>query len=159
MTILFAWNCRFGLAENVATIRVKGVFVERDGERYLQVTRFILNPTKTEGFKIQLKGLFRDEQMSEFAKAYGFFSLDFHWISSILASIITQFINDNWRSMFRQIIAAARIIWEPLLVEGANQVTYNDIPFRALMYFGNEQVYKIGQWKIRLFVTNQYKYI
>lgn len=39
--------------------------MEREGERYLHVTRFILNPTKTEDLKIQLRGVFRDDQMSE----------------------------------------------------------------------------------------------
>lgn len=59
---------------------------------------------------------------------------------------VSRFINDNWRGMYRQLIAVTRGIWEPLLVDGANQMAdHTDIPFRALMYFGDEEIYRIGE--------------
>lgn len=58
-----------------AIIKIRGVFEERNGERYLRVTAFDLKPTNIADFKLQLKGLFPDEQMSEFDLAQALISI------------------------------------------------------------------------------------
>lgn len=60
--------------------------------------------------------------------------------------IVNQFINQNWRGLYKDIVAGARIVWEPMLIEQINLITLNDIPFRAFMYYGDEDVFKIQAW-------------
>lgn len=49
-----------------AKIKIKGVFEKHNGERYLRVNGFDVQPTNVVDFKIEIKGLFPDEQMSEY---------------------------------------------------------------------------------------------
>lgn len=56
-----------------------------------------------------------------------------------------EFINQNWRLVYKDVVEATKVVWEPLFIQLTNQVTNSDIPFRALMHFDNEEVYKITE--------------
>lgn len=53
------------IEKGTADVRIVGAFVERDGERFLNITEFDIRPTNVGDFKAKIKGLFPDDQMSE----------------------------------------------------------------------------------------------
>lgn len=135
-------------------MKVRGGYVMRNGERYLRVVSFDVRLTHMGGFKVNLKGLFPDEQMSESQSkpnaediypltACSNFCLFFFFCSPDM--IINDLINSNWQMMYKEIVAATRGIWEPVILEQANQFTNSDIPLRAFLYFGNEGAYKVPE--------------
>lgn len=109
-------------------LRIKGKLVkEDDGEFYMRVSRFDIIPEPND-IHISVSGLFPDENLS---KLKHFCDEFFVLKNELSAKAANEFINQSWRTYYKEMIPETRKQWEPLMMDFTNKF-FAHVPFRRL---------------------------
>lgn len=88
----------------------EGEWYERDGQRYIRLTKFNIEPTLG-NMRFYATGLMPDP---------------------LLNDAVVEFVNQNWRTAYKPIISETRSTWEPEFLKLSNEY-FSHLPFDSLL--------------------------
>lgn len=118
-----------------STERLAGIFVKRDGHKYLQLNSFDLS-IAMDDFKFYATGIFPKPELSK--------SCQMTYVTLILYQLFLQkctdqlantFVNQYWPFVYQQILANTKSVWEPMLIKESNDFL-STLPFEKMLFYG-----------------------
>lgn len=118
------------LADVAATLKIKGVFITKNGQRYLRIVNFDFTPVIGD-FKINITGISPDPEISELL-------IQIENTLSTLKHFFTDqqhlnLINQYWPLLYRDIIPQTKEIWEPHVISRINAYLLR-VPINTLIF-------------------------
>lgn len=106
---------------------------ERDGHKYMRVTKFNIEPTLG-NMKFYATGLVPDAILSESPDiASGNLNIFIIILCFFLADdAILEFVNQNWRTVYKSLIPETRSTWEPEFLKVSNEY-FSHLPFDLIL--------------------------
>lgn len=108
---------------------IKGRLEKIDGEDYMKVYKFDLDPD-AKSMKFSISGLFDDDTLSEFEDCIVPKKNIFN--TSFADQFANDFFNQYWRPLYKEMIPETKKTWEPILLNETNKI-FGQIPFRRLL--------------------------
>lgn len=106
-----------------------GEFYKRDdGHRYMKMKSVDFDPT-VGNLKFNAEGLLPEPLLSKFNS---FFFWNYLLIFYFIDEAIVEFLNQNWRPIYKTLIPETKAAWEPEIIKLANEF-YSRIPIDSVL--------------------------
>jgi len=103
------------LIDVASTIKLKGVFVTKNGQQHLRIVNIDVIPVIGD-FKVDITGISPDPQLNQ---------------------LRLDFINQYWPLIYRDIVPQTKDIWGPIVINRINAFL-SRVPFQSLLHYGKD---------------------
>jgi len=103
------------IIDTAATLKIKGVFVTKNGQQYLRIVNFDITPVIGD-FKVNITGISPDPEINR---------------------LHLDFINHYWPLLYRDAVPQTKEVWEPHVISRINAVLLR-VPFKTILFYGKE---------------------